>query len=588
MRGLVAVVSVGICSAVIWLVNSAGRIELHTNQIPVQINQHSQELSSSADRVNAWLRRRWQAEQLALPQPASDLTILRRLSLALHGTIPSLEEIRAFESDDQPQRMERWVDKLLRDNRYANYFSERLARSLVGVEGGPFIVFRRDQLTDWLGRHLQADTPWPDLSRQMIAAEGLWTDRPQTNFITVARIEDEGLDVNKLAGRTVRTFLGQRIDCAQCHDHPFDERWSQSDFEGLAAWFASARLTLGGVTDSPPADSEPLVYRIPEPGQPEEEGRIVEPVVPFHEEWLPDEGSPRERLAAWVTDPGNRRFERAIANRIWGLMFGKPWHDPVDDLPHPSDEHADGSAIDADLLDVLGQEFRKNGGTIGNLIRIIALSDAFRASSASNSDSPAAYDHEVEQWAVFPLIRLRPEQVIGSLFQANSVSTVDQNSHVFIRLIRFANENDFIKEYGDLGDDELLQQVGTIPQSLLRMNGRFTREFTKADGFSSAAQVIRFSKDDQAIIENCFLTCLTRRPTEEEAAYFVEKSGLNLAELPESGSRDSNDKDNRQDEPADRESIDRQDESQRTQQRHETIGDLFWILFNSPEFSWNH
>ena len=157
--------------------------------------------------------------------------------------------------------------KMLQDSRYSDYFAERLARSLVGVEGGPFIVFRRDRMTAWLAEQLHKDASWSQMTKELIAAEGLWTDRPAANFITVARIEDEGLDVNKLAGRTVRTFLGQRIDCAQCHDHPFDPAWKQADFEGLAAFYCQAALSPGGVTDYRTGeDKQEVVYKVMDPG----------------------------------------------------------------------------------------------------------------------------------------------------------------------------------------------------------------------------------------------------------------------------------------------------------------------------------
>ena len=138
--------------------------------------------------------------------------------------------------------------------------------------------------------------------------------------------------------------------------------------------------------------------------------------------------------AGWITHPENRRFERAITNRVWGLMFGRPWSDPVDDLPSPGDED--------DILDVIGKDFRLNGYSLHRLIRTIAGTRAFQMSS----EYPTADDDEFyalqEEWAVFPMVRLRPEQVIGSMLQAAYVRTIDQNSHLFVRMTRFFNERD--------------------------------------------------------------------------------------------------------------------------------------------------
>jgi hypothetical protein len=186
-----------------------------------------------------------------------------------------------------------------------------------------------------------------------------------------------------------------------------------------------------------------------------------------------------------------------------------------------------------------------------------------------------------KEWAVFPVIRLRPEQVIGSMFQAGNIRTIDQNSNVFIRFIRFTNENDFLKEYGDAGEDELLQQTGTIPQALLRMNGKFTRELTKTDGFSAAAQLIRFSSDNETLLQNCFLACLSRNPTDEERQYFMAQLPVPVDQKQQT--------DPQTDQPlSDAEQEEAQDQETPSISRQEAVRDLYWILFNSPEFSWNH
>jgi hypothetical protein len=545
IRQLFVLAVLGLLMAAV--VQTSGRVD------PVQVQPPQvaavDRLDSAVAQLDAWFSVKWQAEGVSPAAAASDLAVFRRVSLALFGCVPSLEDLRAFERDVQPDRLDRWVQQMLRDTRYAGYFARRLGRSLTGVEQGPFIVFRRDQLTDWLEEQLLRDASWSDIVRQLIASEGLWTDSPAANFITVARMENEELDENKLAGRTVRTFLGQRIDCAQCHDHFFDTRWKQRHFEGLAAWFGQAQVTLGGVTDfATPPDQPTREYRVVPPGGDAGAARIVAPEVPFHPEWLPQAGGRRARLAAWVTHPENRRFERAIANRIWGLMFGRPLHEPVDDLPHPEDKPDD-------ALDLLGREFRVRGDRLSTLIRMIALSAPFQRGTADAGTADDAA-RQAAALAAFPLVRLRPEQVIGSLFQAGRIRSVDQNSHPLIRLTRLTSENDFLEEYGDAGEDELTPQAGTISQMLLRMNGRFTRELGKVDLLTGPAQVLALSPDDSSVIENSFLMCLSRRPEATELLHFQKQ----LQQARQAGDG----------------------------QREAVVEDLFWALFNSPEFAWNH
>ena len=565
MRAIVVIFAICVAFLVLKVVEVAGRID-HRPALPIAVAP-DQELGSAVERLNTEFRKQWDAEAVHPAAFADDLTVLRRLSLALFGTVPSLEDIRRFEIDEQPDRFDRWVVGMLKDSRYSDYFAERLARSLVGVEGGPFIIFRRDRMTAWLAEQLRKDASWSEMTKELIAAEGLWTDSPAANFITVARQDDETINVNKLAGRSVRTFLGQRIDCAQCHDHPFDQQWKQHHFEGLAAFFCQAGVTFGGVTDSKMDDKkQKVVYKIVDPGKEESEARIVPEAVPFNSEWLPSEGGLRHRLAEWITHKENRRYERAIANRVWGFMFGKPLHDPVDDLPHPIDG-------EQDALDILGQEFRARGDRLSVLIRMIALSDAFRLSSESSASDESEYQAQVDAWSTFPLVRLRPEQVIGSLFQAAHIRTIDQNSNLIARVQKFGNENDFLNEYGDMGDDELLQQVGTIPQALLRMNGRFSSELSKAELLTAAGQILDFSPNDEAVVENSYLTCLARRPSDEEKEYFV-------AMLDKTYEAAAKKREASQGKP---ETDPKPDRS-----RAEVVQDIFWTLFNSPEFSWNH
>jgi hypothetical protein len=180
---------------------------------------------------------------------------------------------------------------------------------------------------------------------------------------------------------------------------------------------------------------------------------------------------------------------------------------------------------------------------------------------------------QVQAWSVFPLVRLRPEQVIGSLFQAGHLRSIDQNSNLVARVQKFGNENDFLNEYGDMGDDELLQQVGTIPQALLRMNGRFSSELSKVEFLSAAGQILRFSASDEAIVENSYLTCLSRRPSDNEKDYFLTL--LNQTFEAAANQTESN---------AESPEI----APKHSRSRAEVVQDLFWTLFNSPEFSWNH
>lgn len=515
------------------------------------------DLRDGVNQVDEFFDSRWKAQQLEPAEPADELLVLRRLALSLMGTVPSLEEIRQFEQDEEPDRLERWTLRYLQDDRFADYFAERLARCFVGVDNGAFIIFRRDRFVSWLSEQLRENERYDHIVQSLVASEGLWTGDPESNFITAAIANGE-IDHNKLAARSVRAFLGQSMDCAQCHDHFFAE-WTQTQFEGIAAQFGQAENSAIGINDS----SE-LKFKIPDPEHPEDEEKLreVDPAVPFGDEWLPGEGSPRQKFAVWITHDQNRRFERAIANRVWGLMFGRPFITPVDDMGDPpGEEHADSDKLEdaameeaeQDLLDILGQDFRKHGCDLKRMIQVIAASRAYRLQSSH----PTPHDEEIEaldaEFAVFPLTRLRPEQVIGSMLQATWVQTIDQNSHLIVRGQRYFGEQNFVQQYGDMGDQELTESTGTIPQALLRMNSDMTREAIKSDGFSAANRVANVCSTNEKVVETAYLICVTRRPTPEEREHFLGLLGK------------------------------REGDSRET-----IVEDIFWSLFNSPEFSWNH
>ncbi|MBC8116858.1 MAG: hypothetical protein H7062_20885, partial [Candidatus Saccharimonas sp.] len=184
----------------------------------------------------------------------------------------------------------------------------------------------------------------------------------------------------------------------------------------------------------------------------------------------------------------------------------------------------------------------------------IASTRAFRLSSEHPAFETGDNVEAIEQtWAAFPLTRLRPEQVIGAMLQASTIKTIDQNSHWVQRALRFFSELNFVKEYGDLGDDELGEHSGTIPQALLRMNGEFARDRSQGTPFSAAGRIADMAPDDDTCLDLCFLVCLTRRPTIEERA----------AILP-------------------------QLEQTRRDGRTNAVEDIFWTLYNSPEFCWEH
>ncbi len=492
------------------------------------------DLQSIVAAVNTSFRDRWAEQRLAPAAPAPELTVMRRLALVLCGSVPSLEEIRRFEARPKEGRIEAWLDDLLGDRRCADYLAERFARAFVGTEDGPFLLYRRRRFIAWLSDALLENRPYDSLVTELISDRGLWTDHPATNFVTVTFDPDAGRPTpDRLAARVARAFLGARIDCAQCHDHPF-QPWKQSDFRGLAAFFGGAHSNLRGIHDTE-NDYMPPDRKTKEPVK-------VEPRVPFCPELLPEKGNPREQLAAWVVDRRNPNFSRATVNRVWALLLGRPLAEPVDDLRAAGELHP--------ALGHLADDFAEHGYNLHRLIRTIAATRVFRLDSAV-AETPS--DAQEEAWAVFPMTRLRPEQVAGALFQCSSLTTLGPQSHWFIRMVTYTGRNDFVRRYGDTGEDEFDTRGGTIPQRLVLMNGDIVRDKIKSDPFTAPGRIAALAPDDRKAVEIAYLAVLTRRPSPEEESYFMTRLAAAAKE-----------------------------------QGKDRLTDLFWALINTTEFSWNH
>ena len=490
----------------------------------------------------------WNAALLEAAPEAAPLTRVRRLSLALTGTLPSLEEIRLLEAIPAESQGEWWVDHLLRDERFSHYVAERLARAYVGTEDGPFLIYRRRRFVNWLGEQLAANRPYNEVVQTLISDTGIWTDSPAVNFISVTVQEGEHKrpDEIRLAGRTSRAFLGLRIDCLQCHDDhlgtitltsagkPQDGK--QQHFHQLAAFYSETEASLLGVHDRPREYNYKYLLKTQE--------ETVDPQPPYQPELLPVEGTRRERLARWVTHPHNRSFARAAVNRVWALLMGRPLVEPIDDLP------LDGPFPPG--LQLLADDFAAHNFDLQRLIRLIASSRVARCSSAA--PFPVTPNHE-SKLAVFPLTRLRPEQVAGALLQASSLSTIDAETHVIARLLRAQKESEFVGRYGDLGEEEFTSRGGTVTQRLLMMNGELLHEESKHNSLLNASTLIaRYAPTSEAAVETAYLAILTRRPSERERLHFVERIDQRAA----------------------------------SQSKAQVIEDLCWTLLNSTEFSWNH
>lgn len=515
-------------------------------------NQKSKsEIANVGSRVDTVFARQHQELGIGAAPRASSLKIARRLALALAGTVPSVEEIRRLEEIEPSKQIDWYVSRLLEDKRTSSFLAERFARQFVGTDEGPFLIFRRRRFASWMSKQLEEQRPYDDIARQLLLDSGLWTDAPAVNFYTYNILPDEDEvrpDAIKLAARTSRAFLGMRIDCLQCHDDFLGtmnlgsaenpEGGTQLHFHQLASFFSQVENSLMGIRDN--LKSETYQYKLLD----DDDASKIEPEVPFNSHLDGDEKNQRLRLANWVTHPENRPFARAFVNRIWAIMFGRGLIHPIDNIPLNDDV--------SEAMEILADDFVENGFDIRRLLRIIAVTNTFQRDSDFHSTSTEISDLHKDSWAVFPLSRLRPDQVAGAIIQSTSLTTVDSTSHIVERLVKFGQQNEFILRYGDPGEEEFNERGETVTQKLLMMNGKLVAERLN-DGINSPSRLRGLSPDVSTAVETVYLAVLSRRPTPSETDYFESQM------------------------------ID----ATRSEQRQKTT-DLFWTLINSIEFSWNH
>lgn len=506
----------------------------------------SNDVQTLVSNIDRQFQDKWNQEKIEHAGETSRLRLARRISLGLTGTVPSIEEIRALEKQPEDQQINWWVSRLLEDRRTSDYIAERLARAYVGVEDGPFVIFRRRRFVSWLSDQIHANVGYDEIVRSLLTDQGLWTDSPAVNFMTVTTNDETGHpDPIRLAGRTTRAFLGMRIDCLQCHDDFLGdivlgdtnnlEGGMQTHFHELAAFFSQVENSIGGVRDV--VHSEPYQYTFLGETEPAD----VSPSVPYGNEYLPINEELRTQLTQWMTHKKNRPFARAIVNRTWAIVCGQPLVKPIDNIPLTGPFPPG--------MELLVDDFVEHNFDLKRLIRIIVATEVFRMDSEATFEITSKHR---KYWAVFPTTRLRPEQVAGSIIQSTSLTTIDATAHILSQLTRYGQETDFVERYGDWGEEEFVARGTTVTQRLLMMNGDMVEE-RLTQPFNSPRQLAGFAPDSETIVETAFLSTLLRRPNARELKHYCGKF-----------------------------------DSLTGEERRSAVEDLFWTLINCSEFSWNY
>jgi hypothetical protein len=478
------------------------------------------------------------ADKKATPaEVADDAEFIRRVYLDLAGRIPRSSEVREFLADKAADKRRQLVDKLLDGRGYETHFSH-VWRSLLITQTNNQQALGT-QMETWVRKRVRDNTPYDELVRQLLTAEVL-NNNPRRNpppavdpgiasFYQANEFKPENL-----AASTSRLFLGVKLECAQCHDHPF-AKWTRQQFWEYAAFFSGFQQQEVRMGVFRPAQEAPDRHEIKIGGTDKVVGaKFLDGTEPDWKEVAPT----RTRLAQWMTSPENPYFARAAANRLWAHFFGLGIIDPVDELG--SDEH---TASHPELLDDLTQAFVKNKFDVKFLIRAITASKAYQLSSSATDKS----QDDPRLFARMSLKGLTAEQLFDSLVIATGYTPEPNRGNARAEfLAKFANAS-----------DKRTEHQTSILQALALMNGKLVADLTSTDVEKSktfAAFLTYPYKDTQERLDALFLNTLSRPMRPDEASRlvpYVEKGGP---------SGDSN----------------------------KALADVYWVLLNSSEFFLNH
>ena len=485
-------------------------------------------------RIDLRFEELWKDVGLEQKEVVEDATYLRRVYLDLVGTIPSVAQTRDFLTDENPEKRRKLVEQLVAEPRSSAHLS-RVFRRIMVPGGSPGMMFA-PQLGAWLQQQFAARVPYDKLARDLVTAKGnvtfagFGTDQPVRNGSPVAFYMAVGSTPDNAASSLSRVFLGVRIGCAKCHNHPFAD-WRQEDFWGMAAFFAGANLT--GQPNAPVEDGKVTTIK-PMESKEEYSIRFLWSDSPAD---LPKDKSPRQMLADWMVSKDNPNFAATAVNRVWQQLCGQGLIPHVDDLDQaPAKERAV-------VLDDLAREFAAADYDLQWLIEGICKSRVYQRFSETR-------DHPAEDSPLSPrrpLKTLSPEQVFDALEQALMlpVGRGDQSPR------HNRQGATYMQRLNEATSDSPDQFKAGIPQALLIMNGVLVSNATDLDESRTLRAVVDapFLETSQKV-EALYLAALTRKPDAKE----LEKMLSHI--------NDQSDKD----------------------QRRRAYTDIYWALLNSPEF----
>ncbi len=470
-----------------------------------------------AKRIDQALAEEIFQDQTKLAPMSSDATFLRRVWLDLVGNIPTPEEQAGFLKDPSPDKRRRVVQTLLKDPQYGQNWA-RYWRDVVfsrRLEGRA--LFAAGAMETDLTEQLNAGVGWDKIAAQFITATGDVRKNGSTAIMMA-----QGGRTEETTAEISRIFLGIQIQCAQCHDHPYD-RWKREQFHELAAFFP--RIGLRSVRDSKPRSfeifgddrrrrrkklrknrpaPEHLMPNLEDPSAP---GKQMQPKFFLTQASVPlgtHDAVRREQLAEWLT--ANKWFSIALVNRLWSELVGEGFYEPVDDLG------PDRKALSPMAVKLLSRKFQESGYDFRWLLQTICLTEAYQRDSA-----PRRGPEETPFTANVPQ-RLRGDQLFNAMLSVLDIDEADEPRGSDSGRRRPSTRKRFVTVFHYDPSISREDVTNSIPRMLALMNAPRVNQAVLAKKGNLLTELLTSIRKDKDLVVELFLRSLSREPTSEELA----------------------------------------------------------------------
>lgn len=481
---------------------------------------------------------------------ADDSTFLRRVTLDIAGRLPTIQETSAFLADTANDKRDKCIDRLLESSDYADYFANKWSALLRNKRTQPTFKHGNYAFYDWIRDSFAQNLPYDQFVREIITASGDSADNPPVSWYRqvttpTAQLED-----------TAQLFLGTRLQCAQCHHHPY-ERWSQADYYSFAAFFSTVARKPG--TDP----GEEVIYH--KRGMPsyinKKTGKPVPPAgLGAKPVELSPDVDPRQALVDWMVSPENKFFAPALVNRYWKHFLNRGLVDPEDDM------RATNPATNQELLDALAKHFVDSKFDLKELVRTICRSSTYQLSSVPNKyNGPDKHNY-----ARYYPKRLPAEVLYDSVEEIAKSTPNFSGLPVGTRAVQlpdnsFNASSYFLTVFGRPDSSSACEcersMDASLAQSLHLFNSKEIQEKLAAASGRAALLAADAKHNDEEKLKELYLLAYSRNPEPEEISLAMNYLGR---------------------------SVQAKDGTSKIADKRQSFEDIIWALLNTKEFLFNH